>query len=407
MNNYAEGHPIFADSDFFARTGFDLDAQIELIKRETRQSPESRETKERIAQQTKSDLEGLYFEYLAKSPLLPFKVARKDEKIVCPQYGNKRLYDITDINERAGSVKQTIQNLEEEIKKAKEGDCFYVISPPGWSGYEGITYPKTQIYCYRVVHDGISSYTLVLNLGLKELENLTLENADILGTPPDFDKNKDSNDVERILAFTSHIFKTNANPHQLLERIEHFTGEDLGSIHELMDNLPQVDARISARIEQALEYIRSADCKSPGMEENIKAEIGRCVLDMKSLVKWGKIPATKEDYQQAAIAFVADDGCNGGGVVFAPTGPREIEYSFDILGVCRLKNCISPKRGLVQGLGPCHICLECDLAIRAKKINPIYENDRAATMEIDQYETKQYGNFASLVAVFLLSLWSK
>jgi hypothetical protein len=383
----------------FTGTGFNLGSQINLLRRTLERNGDT----ELAADQVKLDLEGLWQEYINKSPVLPFEVELLDGKLHCTGYG-ARLADVTSDKERSGSVRKAVLELEKQLIKAKEGDLFLIISPPGWSGYPGINYPDTQIYCYETRDGRIHSRTLVLkDMPLEDLESLR-------GTYPDvFGKNKRlHNQEDRITSFTSKVLKVgNSDTFDVLDLIESHLDYDVDGHRQALKEMPEMAKGAQDSIQDLVNFIKSqTDFSEKGIAE-IAREIGRTVIDLKGYSMWGRKPQNKEEYMVATKSFAEDEGCNGGGGLYlkSPTGDRRFEYEFNISGECIVDNCISPLKGRVQKLGPCFICESCSIGIEEGWFEPIYGDRFDETIKQLEEEGAETDAFFAICVLLFSSLF--
>lgn len=384
-------------------TGFDLPAQLNLLKR----TIEKDGGKETAAEQVRLDLEGLWHEYISKSPVLPIDVEiSEDNKLRCKGYG-KTLVEVTSEDERNGTVKQALIDLEKLISEATEKgseELFLIVSPPGWSGYPGISYPDTQIYCYQVTRDKTISRTLVLkNLNIDDLESLRRAYPDMFGE----ECGQNLSESERIMSFTSRVVGAkNSDAHDVLNLIESHLGYDVDAHRQALEALPEIHKEAQAAIEDLMDFIKtSTDFSNEGIKE-IGAQIGKTVIDLKAIFMWGRRPENKNEYQAATQAFAEDDGCNGGGLYLkSPTGDRRFDYEFNINAFCVVKNCISPMRGRLQKVGPCYICKACSIGITERTFKPVYGDQYKEAVDKAELETKQVDAFFATCVLIFMSLF--
>jgi len=376
-------------------TGFNLQSQLNLLREtiETRGGPEV------AAEQVKRDLEGLWYEYIRKSPVLPINVSIKDGRLFCPGY-EAFLSDVTSENEREGTVKQAIFDLERKLSTADEGDLHLIVSPPGWAG-PGISHPVTQIYCYEMKGGEIKGKTLVMEkMTIDKLESLRRAHPDMFGQHT----GSYSSEEERIMSFTSQVVQIDdSDTFDVLNLIESHLGYDVASHRQALEKLPEIDHEAKIAIEELVDFIKtSTDFSDKGIKK-IAAQIGKTVIDLKGLYMWGRKPESKSEYMVATQAFAEDEGCNGGGLyIKSPTGDRRFDYEFDIDAHCVVTNCISPMRGRKQQVGPCYICEACSIGIKEGTLTPIYSDDFKNVIDNAKEEAKQVDVFfASCVLIFI------
>ncbi|GEM_PF-1358322 len=374
-------------------TGFDIHGQIEMIRSSYGDYETPSEWIESVVEKNEQDLRGLHDEYYRRLPVLPFPITMENGRVVCPKYGNQPLINTVSPEERNGTIYKSIQELEEKLLCSKHNDSFVLISPPGWSGYNGISYPEAQVYFYRNRGGAIESMTFVSKMSLDGSEDLhEVLNGNTL--------NRNRGEIERITALTSALIETSVTSHDVVDAIESVTGESMAHMRMCLNRYPEIEAHIKNRIQQFSEFTRqNIRDNSDASMATLLYEMGRTVLDMKSLSVIGRTPQTAAEYTAAYEAFQEDGGCNGGGGTYVetPFGARLIEgeEEFPNTGICAmesLKACISEKAGSEQALGLCMICKTCDRAFQSGKsledIKKIAERKRAKkpteTLEITE-----------------------
>ncbi len=353
------------DTSFALRgTGMDLHAQMEMILQTRVESNSVSEWKDAIIQKNNADLEGLYFEYLIESGVLPFHLQFSNGRVSCPDYGNKPLPDVVSKAEREGSIYESIQAIENRLIHSKEEDSHVLISPPGWSGYP---HPHTtaQIYYYQKKGSEIQSMTFVSRTAtLEDCERLqkylTGQTNDVV-----------LSEKERILSLTSQPLSFKGlSPHDVVSRFEAATQSNLSEMHELIDHRPEIQADVKECIRDFAHFIEyEIDDDTPESLAFIEKMFGKTILDMQSVLTRGRKPQTKAEYYDSYKTFSEHEGCNGGGTIYSRGLTEQAENEeFPNRGICAMKNkCISEKKGEEQALGLCMICKTCDRAFRSGK----------------------------------------
>lgn len=154
-------------------TGFQIKTQIDLFLENYKNGVPLTESFQQIEQ----DVQAFKIEYLVEQPVFPIVLDKAKQngkdRIVGKLYGGKSIVDATDVRERDGVVKKSVENIEAFLLKATPGSMAVMTSPSGWSGYDGIKYPDVQTYCYQVQKDGsIRGFTLKTDLTLSQNEEL-------------------------------------------------------------------------------------------------------------------------------------------------------------------------------------------------------------------------------------------
>lgn len=344
-------------------TGFSVDSQITLniASFENRHSIEQFQTE--IIEKNKEDLVSFYWEYLKKEPVLPIPLSISESgDIICPRYGNAKLYETVSEKERGGSVKKNIEKLNEVLPLSSDGTSFVFTSAPGWSGYDGISYPDTQTYFYQKTGNSISAMTVVTSMTLEQNKQLIEK---LTGTTF-----KDEQETETLTKTTGTLMSfSSLSVHELINEIEGITKKDLEHIHQAADTNPVIDDVISNILYNFEIFVQqNIFDMSEASQKLLKQEMGRVVLQMQNVTARGVLPQTNSDYTKSLSEVQEIGGCNGGGYMETPFGPRAVEYDFSIWGVCVFARCSNPEKQ--KWLGPCHICEHCDTLIRSGDTTP-------------------------------------
>lgn len=340
-------------------TGFSVDAQVELGVNLFEQSDDTASFQETLVKTAQEDLTSFYWEYLTHEKVLPIPLAFRDTTVICPKYGNKALIDTVSAVEREGAVKRVTQELVNELPYANDGEAFVFTSPPAWSGYDGIRYPDSQTYFYKRVNGNIQAMTIVSSMSLAQNEAL-LSNLVGKSVTETSSKERIKDTVKTLMRFDSLCV------HDLICEIEMVTGSNLSDIHEAADTNPVIDEKVTQRLNEFEMWVKTHIFDMSHYSQKLLADYyGKTVADIRFLTTRGRIPETPAEYQQSISEVREIGGCGGGGeFIKTPFGPREVEYSFDIRGICRAGyKCNTPFRE--TWLGPCHLCEGCDLRLQA------------------------------------------
>lgn len=339
-------------------TGFNVNAQVELGVQLYEQSPDTSSFQEILIETAREDLTSFYWEYLAQEKVLPFSLAIENSKVICPKYGNKELIDTVSPIEREGAVKFVTQELVNELPKAKDGEAFVFTSPPEWSGYDGILYPDSQTYFYKMVNGHIQAMTIVSPMTLTQNE-LFIKN--VVGKEV-----QGNNAKERIKDTVKTLIKLRSGSvHDVIREIEVVTGHDMTHIHRAAETNPLIDQKVANRLNEFESYIKAhISDMSDESQQDLANYYGQTIADIRFLTTRGRVPETITEYKQSISEVREIGGCGGGGEYLkTPFGPREVEYSFDIRGICRAGyKCNTPYRE--KWLGPCNLCESCDTRIQ-------------------------------------------
>jgi hypothetical protein len=325
-------------------TGFDVEKQVDLFSRSIRDGLGKGESHERIVDnwldQTEQDIQGFKIEYLCEGLLFPIVLEKKvqdgKEQIVAPLYGDKRLLDTVSEEERNGSVKKTIEKVENFLLEAPAGSVALMTSPPGWSGFEGITYPDTQTYIWQVQEDGnIRGFTVRTDMDHEQ-------NKQLLET---FGMKKEnlnsSNEHEELTNIVSHpVFLSGEEKkceiEDVVDVIQKIKGENaykdrgFDEVYSQLENPEQLwtlDNTTRELVTQFREYVWDQIQNGTGdRKKNIQKMLGVTVLKLAEKIR--KIPSQHEEltvensdifwmderrYQGALQNIQQLGGCNGGG----------------------------------------------------------------------------------------------
>lgn len=342
------------------QTGFNLEAQIEVNKKAFEKAIDVSDFQKEIISKNKEDLLSFYWEYLKKEPILPIPLGFDNNgDIICPRYDNARLIDTVSAAERDGVVKSNIVKLNSLLYSSPDNSTYVFTSPPGWSGYSGISYPNSQTYFYQKKDDAIEAMTVVTSMTLEENKQLIkkLTGTDI-----------GNRDREKDIVYTTGtlIALPNFSIDDLISEIESVTNQNLENIHTAAKNNPVIDQAITDILKNFELFVaNNIFDMNGGSEQELKREMGKVVLQMQHVTAYGRLPKTVDDYEKSLQEVQEISGCNGGGYIETAFGPRQVEYDFSIWGICIAGGCSNPQQE--KWLGPCKICEECDALIRSGK----------------------------------------
>ncbi len=164
-------------------TGFNVPLQVNQLSNDLktglREGRRFNDVYEGAFQKIEQDIQGFKTEYLCEGLLFPIvldkKVVDGQERIVCPLYNDKLLVDTTTEQERHGSVKNSLINVEKFLLQASPGSVAVMSSPEGWSGFNGINYEDSQTYIWQVQKDGrVRGFTVRTDMTLEENKRLLI-----------------------------------------------------------------------------------------------------------------------------------------------------------------------------------------------------------------------------------------
>lgn len=136
--------------------------------------------------EVEQDVHGYEDEYIRQLAGLKWNIGWNDvQKLQGLDYNGETLQDLTSRQERDGVLydswftdrpEEGKLGIESWLRTAPVGSKVLLISPSGWSGYEGFDYPQTQIY-YVEVGEGktLKSFTLRYDVPIEDNERLQKE----------------------------------------------------------------------------------------------------------------------------------------------------------------------------------------------------------------------------------------
>lgn len=163
-------------------TGFNIEGEINCLLRMYQDGIQGGKTSAgslKIAlSETRGNIIGYKFEYIMQRLLLPNPVTlhRVNNRLrLTNSLSFQPLEDITTEQERFGSVKRAVQQVEDHMSKEDGKEKIAIIqSPNGWSGFKSpdgkdVVYPDSQTYIFRKDANGkLGAFTVVTGMGFEE-----------------------------------------------------------------------------------------------------------------------------------------------------------------------------------------------------------------------------------------------
>lgn len=317
-------------------TGFDVRAQINKLIRTG--------DIEGFRADTEEDIKHFVIEYPLQRLVFPIflDISKRDgqDRLTTPRYGNQVYTDIISDQERAGSVKQSVQSIESFLVDAEEGAMAVFLSPPGWSGLDNgqggeIVFLDNQTYVYKKTKDGIEGRTIRTDLSLEESEEFLERLESLTIDPQNFQTTEDrivnvvsspaffrggENTFEAVVDLIKRVKRGNfAYKNRPFEEIYH----DLSLGDKLIDQNSQINQFVEPLLAQFRAFIlREGKVLTEVSLDRIEAELGKTILRIHEAIKIGN--PKKEAVGR--LAYISDDqlrkahtelmllpGCNGGG----------------------------------------------------------------------------------------------
>ncbi len=328
-------------------TGFNVPLQVNQLANDLRiglrEGRGFNEVYEGAFQKIEQDIQGFKTEYLCEGLLFPIvldkKVVDGKERIVCPLYNDKLLVDTTTEQERYGSVKNSLINVENFLLSASPGSVAIMSSPEGWSGFNGINYEDSQTYIWQVQKDGrVRGFTVRTDMTLEENKRLLIA----LGV--DEEKLNGQSQQEKIVNIVANPVFLDARKNGKNWEIEDMVGvikyvkrsdavykdKEFSQVYEALKNpehLWTLDEATKSLTDNLKEYIRMKFLGGSIKREEVEAALGLTVLKLAQKIR-GK--DAKEDKYQKIVPNTVDyatfgkilaeirslPGCNGGGKKF-------------------------------------------------------------------------------------------
>lgn len=300
------------------KTGFQVEGQANLLLDNLRFNVPI----EKSFQQIEQDIQAFKTEYLVEGPVFPIvleKVKREGKtRIAGKLYGDKLWLDATDAKERDGTVKESVAKMEEILVNAQPGTTVAMASPDGWSGYEGIKYPDSQLYAITVLPDGkLRGFTLKSRMTLSQNEAL-LAKYGVLDSqaPKDIDpKNRIKQVVGSVVEFSS---KEKKSIEDIAQDIKQIMGQEVAYVDsskkerifsEMMQNLKNpeplwtLDETTKRLVDGLKEYV-SFRVKNPDrqMKRDIEVAMGYTVLQLMHAVR----PVERKSGMRIGVSYSID-----------------------------------------------------------------------------------------------------
>jgi hypothetical protein len=171
------------------KVGFILDAQMDLLK-----DPYNKEELADWTKKTKRDLEGFKLEFLSDNVVFPRKYFwnKEDNTLEDPLYGKSkdgskyaRITEIVSDQERNGSVRQSLEKIQEFFTTAPDGSIAVMTSPLGPTGFKtadglAIDYPDSYFFVMVNTPDGVMNYTIKTDFKLHHCREVIFHLTGIL-----------------------------------------------------------------------------------------------------------------------------------------------------------------------------------------------------------------------------------
>lgn len=337
------------------------------------------------AEQTAQDLLGFGLEYLKQGTVFPFEYKIQAGSLVDKKYGDRRMVDTVDPNERGGAVLDSLQRIESYLIEAEEGSTAIMVSPPGHTGLtmddgSRIVYTDTMVFYMQKRGDKVIGTTIRTDLNLPQARALIERLGQELpedATPKDCTKALTLSDGKKEPKTIEDLIDTlqdlKGSRFSYKDRTFNSTRLDIQRREELyfFDQITHV------MIDQFKEYISTHSLSKKEIQKAMAATFLRIsnhlLIDKpKSEKNFQKDPANLDDYQPKRVTrgvlvnkIRALPGCMGGGQVTSVNSPtfrsaqveedwdNKATRKYDKPGPC--KQC-----GAQVGCGPCGICKSCN-----------------------------------------------
>ena len=351
-------------------TGFNVRMQVNLLQENLLKGIREGRSRETVLaesfQQIGQDIQGFKTEYLCQELLFPIvldkKVVNGRERIIAPMYGGKLLVDTTSDRERQGKVKKTVTQVEDFLLNAAPGSIACMSSPPGDSGFDGVTYQDTQTYIWMIQPDGKPrGFTVRTDMDIDQNKRL-LARFGIDRTKLDGRNTYD--EVSNIVDNPVFLHATpdkKYNIEDIVDTIRDVKGTDVAyqgrSFKEIYTTLKNpyrlwtLDAKTQELVHNLEETIRF-HIENGGAEavKNIEIALGTTVLKLAEYIRMPKIGdrmRNRAGERFNPYALLRDvqrlPGCNGGGglnntIIFGDSlSPRLASQEFFTCPKCPYK----------------------------------------------------------------------
>lgn len=186
----------------------------------------------RIVTENITNIRWYQWEYTMSDPILPNPVAQNETSELVNSKSGYSIVDMTNEEERDGSVKQSVVRTQELLKDAKDGDTVMIVSPPGWTARKEINgkeikYPEAEIFAF-IKGEGrnIRALTFISELTLEQCQQF----KDYFVAPDPEALNKKQTEREKIMDMVANpIMMTGGKVkfEDILERVESIKGGEV------------------------------------------------------------------------------------------------------------------------------------------------------------------------------------
>jgi hypothetical protein len=312
-----------------AGTGYDVLGDIERFE------------KDRSVQSITENMKAYWAEYLVRFPVLPipiqFDYVGGRKRVIAPRYGNRLLIDTVSANERNGAVLDSTKRICDFLEnQAKPGSMALFTSPVGYSGFmtrdgSPVIYRDSQTYVYMVNQGGqIDAITLVTDMSLDQNERFLEEMGGVY-----------VEGAEKVVR-SPLFFKEGFDFYDVLQKIAEVKGgefargdktfSDMRDLIARRGELLSLDSATNYKIYEfeawVVQNIHDTDSQSMDL---LKRKIAKTVLEIShNMMVQGREEYGESrsiDYNGAFLYMQSLGGCNGGGIMEMPYGPREYESS--------------------------------------------------------------------------------
>lgn len=299
-------------------------------------------------QQTQEMVNAYWQEYLARFPIFPIPAELKTlprenhRKLFSPKFGDW-FTSLTSIQERGGSVVDTLSTIEKFLDEAPIGSLAAFISPPGPSNLHDASgkeyvYQDSQTYMYQKVDaTHIRAFTVVSDLSLPETEQL-------LGLNTTTEKSR----MERIQAVIHTPLLITAtdhsiSPHFIVDRIQSSMQSpplarthpptSWDEIHYFLDHPDEIETAftntesLNEHIEEFKENIYDLPYDLEVILNTVAQDLPLLMLELSAAFRGHTGPI---NYAEEAGILSAIAGCSGEGdqdysILYGLLGPRLVE----------------------------------------------------------------------------------
>jgi len=328
-----------------------------------------------------ADAKGFYFEVIKEEPLLRYFVDFRDRKLICTEYGDKTLEEISRLaNERDGAVMRAINTLEKRLEDSNHGDFFLFTSPPGWHGMKDLNggnlmepHQESQTWLfYKDQNEGLVSATIRTNMTADQsAEFLRSVQKDLLLGPFEDERDKLMGITETVAGSYANSFEEAAN--KVIEKMQvvmdtktAFANDKTGVKHSFSDlkaKVKNIDKQflLKADIDEIIVQIYTdtlnMDIQNKEDVRKFVLTIGEGILEMNALADGIKGETREEVTRKSNQSLSEKSGCPPS-ISRAKLSTSELRrLGYKESGYCRL--C---KRNS-KWVGPCNICYACELKL--------------------------------------------